>query len=310
MILENKELNKRERYKARLRPYDYYPQLETLDFEALSEGDRYYLQDFGIFNVDFLEDEFTLRMRILGGRISARQLFEISEIINKYDLELIVTARAGMQLHGIQAENILEVFKKINALGFSTWQSFGDNVRNIVTDVFEGLSSSSEIEVYPLMEEMQAIILKNPRYVGMLPRRLSIGITGNRVNLNSFFANDLAFLLAKKENQFGFNVYMGGKNVEMAQSAGIFLLPHEVIEFYKAFLESFYKHGSRSSRSYTRLFYLIKRVRMDVWRKLIEDELHLYASYKAYSYALILNLICSFNFYQHFLKSLSKLNLS
>ena len=81
MILENKELNKRERYKARLRPYDYYPQLETLDFEALSEGDRYYLQDFGIFNVDFLEDEFTLRMRILGGRISARQLFEISEII-------------------------------------------------------------------------------------------------------------------------------------------------------------------------------------------------------------------------------------
>ena len=59
-----KTLNKREQYKARLCPYDYFAEFDTIDFESLSEGDRYYLQDFGIFNIDFLEDEFTIRLLI------------------------------------------------------------------------------------------------------------------------------------------------------------------------------------------------------------------------------------------------------
>ena len=272
MSHQEEKLNKRERYKENLRPYDYYPELQKLNFENLGEGDRFYLQDFGIFNIDFLEDEFTLRARILGGRIDTTQLFELSRIITEYDLEFIITARAGIQLHGLTSDNVLEVFHRVNDLGISTWQSFGDNVRNITTDVFDGCAESSEIEVFPIMEEMQQFILKNPRYVGMLPRRISIGITGNRININSFFANDLCFLLAKKENIVGFNLFMGGKNSEMAQNADIFLLPEEVIDFYKAFLEAFYKHGSRSSRAYTRLFYLIEKIGMQEWKKYIEVE--------------------------------------
>ena len=49
----DKKLNKRERYKARLRPYDYFSEFDKLDFESLGEGDRFYLQDFGIFTTDF-----------------------------------------------------------------------------------------------------------------------------------------------------------------------------------------------------------------------------------------------------------------
>jgi len=48
--MSEEKLNKREKYKARLRPIDYYKEFEDLDFESLGEGDRFYLQDFGIFN--------------------------------------------------------------------------------------------------------------------------------------------------------------------------------------------------------------------------------------------------------------------
>ncbi len=270
--MSEEKLNKRERYKAQLRPIDYYPQFDTLDFEALGEGDRYYLQDFGIFNVDFLEDEFTLRIRVPGGRLDANQLLEIAQIVSQYDLSLILTARAGLQLHGLEADNLREIYHRVNALGLTTWQSFGDNVRNIVTDVFDGCSQSSEIEVYPLIEQMQAFIIKNPRYVGMLPRRVSVGITGNRENVTSFFANDLAFLLAEKEGKKGFNVYMGGKNTEVARDADIFLLPEEVVGFFKAFVETFYKHGSRGSRAYTRLFYLLEKKGLDTFRSWLRQE--------------------------------------
>ncbi|MEA3372403.1 MAG: nitrite/sulfite reductase [Campylobacterota bacterium] len=259
----DKKLNKRERYKAQLKPYDYYAQFETLDFENLGEGDRFYLQDFGIFNTDFLEDEFTLRIRIPGGRVTAEQFQSIADIVSEYDLTIILTARAGIQLHDIEAEDILDIHKRINALDITTWQSFGDNIRNIVTDAYDGVGEHGEIEVYPLIMQMQDYIIENPRYVGMLPRRVSIGISGNRANVTSFFANDIYFALAQKDETLGFNVYMGGKNTEVAQDADIFLRSDEVFDFFKAFVEAFYLHGSRFSRSKTRLFYLIEDIGMD-----------------------------------------------
>lgn len=269
--MENK-LNRRERYKANLRPIDYYKEFEDLDFENLGEGDRFYLQDFGIFTTDFLEDEFTIRIRIPGGRINPEEFSAISKIVSQYDLTIILTARSGIQLHDIEVEDVLEIYKKINALNVTTWQSFGDNIRNIVTDPYDGVGIYSEIEVQEIIDKMQDYIIENPRYVGMLPRRVSIGISGNSANVTSFFANDIYFALAKKDGLFGFNVYMGGKNTEVAQCANIFLVPSEVFDFFKAFVEAFYLHGSRFSRSKTRLFYLIQDLGIDKLKQYIEQE--------------------------------------
>ncbi len=269
--MENK-LNKRERYKAQLRPIDYYKDFDNIDFESLNEADRFYLQDFGIFNTNFLEDEFTIRIRIPGGQISAENFQKIADIVNEYDLTIILTARSGIQLHDIDVDDILDIHKRINALGVTTWQSFGDNVRNIVTDPYDGCGEFCEIEAYPIIMQMHDYIIKNPRYVGMLPRRVSVGISGNRANVTSFFANDIYFALAKKDGVFGFNVYMGGKNTEVAKSADIFLLQDEVFDFFKAFVEAFYLHGSRFSRAKTRIFHMIEDIGMDGLKAHIQKE--------------------------------------
>lgn len=269
--MENK-LNKRERYKAQLKPIDYYKGFDNIDFESLNEGDRFYLQDFGIFNTNFLEDEFTIRIRIPGGRLSAEIFQKIADIVDEYSLTIILTARGGIQLHDVDVDDVLEIHKRINALGVTTWQSFGDNVRNIVTDVYDGCGKYSEIEVYPLVMQMHDHIIKNPRYVGMLPRRVSVGISGNSANVTSFFANDLYFALAKKEDIFGFNVYLGGKNTEVAQSADIFLKKEDVFDFFKAFIEMFFLHGSRSSRARTRIFHMIEDIGMEGVKAHIKSE--------------------------------------
>ncbi|DAB27829.1 MAG TPA: ferredoxin--nitrite reductase [Sulfurimonas sp. UBA10385] len=213
-----------------------------------------------------------MRIRIPGGKVSAEQFQSIADIVEEYDLTIILTARAGIQLHGVEAENVLQIHKRINALGVSTWQSFGDNVRNIVTDPYDGCGEYAQIESYPIVMAMHDYIIKNPRYVGMLPRRVSIGISGNRSNVTSFFANDIYFALAKKNNIFGFNVYMGGKNTEVAKSADIFLTKDEVFDFFKAFIEAFYLHGSRFSRAKTRIFHMIEEIGMDGLKAHIQKE--------------------------------------
>ena len=271
---ETKEpkLNKREKYKARMTPYEYFKEFETLDFEALCEGDRFYLQDFGIFTTEFLEDEFTMRLRLAAGRVSPEQFMHIADVVEKYDLTLIITARGGLQLHDLEAENVLEIWKQLNSCGLTTWQSFGDNIRNIVSDAYDGCGKYAKIEVFGIISQMQEYIIKNPRYVGMLPRRISIAISGNSANVSSFFANDIYLALAQKSGVYGFNVYMGGKNTETAKSADIFLKEHEVFNFFKAFVEAFYLHGSRFSRSKTRLFYMIEDIGMDSLKAHIQKE--------------------------------------
>lgn len=269
--IDNK-LNKREKYKARLRPFDYFKEFESLDFKSLGEGDRFYLQDFGIFNIDFLEDEFTIRLRVPSGRISAEQFTYIADVIEEYDLTVVLTARAGIQLHDLEADDVHDIWKKLNSCGLTTWQSFGDNIRNIVSDVYDGVGKYAEIETYSIVQEMQNFILENPRYVGMLPRRVSVGISGNSANVTSLFANDVYFGLAKKDNIFGFNVYLGGKNTDVAQNADIFLKKDEVIKFFKALVEAFYLHGSRFMRSRTRIINTIEDIGMDGLKTHIQRE--------------------------------------
>ena len=257
--MNEEKLNWRERNKIALSPYEYLQDIENLHFDMISDDDRAYLQDAGIYNHESEEDMFILRLRFNAGRILPEQLLFIADIVNRYDLEIILTVRAQIQLHGLSSDTILSAWKELNENGISTMQTLGDNVRNIVTDVYDGIGRYAEIEVYPYIVQMQEYILNKPRFVGLLPRRVSVGISGNRANLNSFFSNDLFFALAQKDGIKGFNVYLGGKNSELAQGADIFLRPDQVVEYFMAVIEAFHLHGSRATRGKTRLFHWIQK---------------------------------------------------
>jgi ferredoxin-nitrite reductase len=269
---QQNSINSIEKQKLNIKPIDYYKELDTLYLDSLGNGDRYYLQDFGIYNNELNDDEFMLRLRLPAGRITNDTLLKLSNIALEYNLYVLLTARSGIQLHGLDEDNIIEVFKKIDDLGLSSWQTFGDNVRNIATDVFDGVGKHNIIEVYPYIQKMQEFILKVPQYVGMLPRRISTGISGSSANGGSFFASDLYFALAKKDDIYGFNVYMGGKNTELAQDCNIFLQKEELVEFFEAFVIAFNKHGLRKKRSRTRLFHLLEDIGIDTFKSYIQEE--------------------------------------
>lgn len=266
------KLNIIEKQKLYKKPFEYFNEIDTLDFNSLGNRDRHYLQDFGIYNNEINDDEFMLRLRFPGGRISNETLLNLAKIATHYSLYIILTARGGMQLHGLDENNILEVFKEINTLGIISWQTFGDNIRNITTDIFDGYGKYNIIEVYPYIQQMEEFILKVPKYVGLLPRRISIGISGSSAHNGSFFASDLYFALAKKDDIYGFNIYLGGKNTELAQDANIFLKKENVVDFFKAFVIAFNKYGLRQYRNRTRLFHLLEDIGIEKFKYYIQEE--------------------------------------
>jgi len=270
--VNNDKLNWRERLKAERAPNDYLKDIEKIHFSLIGDDDRAYLQDAGIYNHEAEHDMFALRLRFNAGRISHEQMALISKLAKEYNLDIILTARAQMQLHGLDSYTVLAAWKALNENGISTWQTLGDNVRNIVTDIFDGVGEYSEIETYPYIKQMQEYILNKPRFVGLLPRRISVAISGNKANVNSFFANDLFFALAQKDGIKGFNVFLGGKNSELAQDANVFLEPSEVVVYFIAVIEAFHFHGFRGTRGKTRLFHWIEKEGMQGVKKHIDTE--------------------------------------
>jgi len=258
--------NKIERLKARLKPYDFFPEINTLDLRDLTEEERFYLKNFGIYNHKLSPETFMIRVRITAGRMTVSQLAQLVQLSEKYSFKMMITVRAQIEFHGINADNILNVWQRLEEAGFTAWQTLTDNFRNIVSDPFDGEGRTSHIEVYPLIKEMESLFLKNPDYVGTLPRKFNTAICGTLESSHSFFSNDLYFALAKKDDIWGFNLYLGGKNSAMAQDANIFVTYEEVLPMFEAVITTYMNHGLRGTRSKTRLFHMLQEIGMDSFK--------------------------------------------
>lgn len=269
--MTTRKLNKIERLKATLKPYDFFPNISKIDLQNLTEEERFYLKNFGIYNHKLSPETFMVRVRITAGRISASQLLQLVRLSREYSFQMLITMRAQIELHGLNADNVLNVLKRVEETGLTAWQTLTDNFRNIVTDPFDAEVKTNHIEAYPLIKEMESLFLKNPDYVGTLPRKFNTAICGTLENSHSFFSNDLYFALARKGETWGFNLYLGGKNSETAQDADIFVPKEEVIPLFKAIVKTYILHGLRGTRSKTRLFHLLQEIGMDMFKQHLQS---------------------------------------
>jgi ferredoxin-nitrite reductase len=259
------KLNKIERLKAQESPYRYREKLFSLDLKQLDEETRFYLKNYGIYNIKLAPERFMLRIRVAGGRISLTDLETIASLAQREGLEILMTARAQLELHGLDAENILSVWERLRQEGITTLQTLTDNFRNIVSDPYDGRAVHNRVEVYPLIKRMEAYFLGKEAWMGMLPRKFNTAICGTEESPYHFFGNDLYFALAQREGVWGFNLYLGGKNSEAAQPAGIFVLPEEVPEMFFAVAQAYNRYGLRQTRSRTRLYHLLEEEGMEAF---------------------------------------------
>jgi len=268
----NTKQNKIEKIKELKTPMSVYDNLKTLcesGYENLSgEDSKYFLKCFGLF--DKGEGEFMIRVRIAGGQLSNSQADAIGNISQKYGNDYIdITTRQQIELRYIKFENLYTVLSELDAVGITTFQTGVDNFRNIVTSSFDGLSEDSSIECMPIIEQMQSIFLQKEEWNSVLPRKFNTGILGTSTNDCNIFGHDCCFIAAKKENELGFNLYLGGRVGMQAQDADLFIKPADVKEVFLSVINLFKEFGFRDNRNKNRLVFLIESVGMDSFRETI-----------------------------------------
>lgn len=264
----NKKLNKIEKIKELKTPISVYRRLEQISSEgvaSLEDADSgFFLKCFGAFMKK--DGKFMLRIRIPAGQLSADQAMKIGEVSKRYCEDYMdITTRQQIELRHIKIDDLYTVIKELDSVGISTFQTGVDNFRNIVTSSFDGLGDRSIVKVKPLIDEMQSIFLEKEEWIGTLPRKFNTAILGTNMNDCNIYGHDCCFIVAKKGDELGFNLYLGGRVGVQAKDTGLFIRQGEVVTVFNAVINLFKSYGFRDNRNKNRLHFLLEAVGMEAF---------------------------------------------
>jgi len=273
----NKKQNKIEKIKDLKTPKEAYEQLEVYakeGYDAIPQEDlAYFLKCFGIYDRPATPKQFMIRVRIPGGQLSFEQALIIGELARDYGNDYIdITTRMQVEFRYLDIENIPTIFKKLESVGISSYQTGVDNFRNILNDPLDEKAFDNILPSQRLLNKIQSIFLQDYKWISALPRKFNTGITGSLANRSNVYGQDCALVLAQKNGCFGYNLYLGGKVGRIAKSANIFLKDEdEVIAMYKTLITLFRDFGFRDNRNKNRLHFLIESVGMQTMAEAIRS---------------------------------------
>mgnify|MGYP000937099328 CR=1 FL=1 len=151
--------------------------MSTVDYKALKNGG---------FMRQIQKNNFSLRLKSVGGNLTAEQLTTIAEISKKYgDGHVHLTSRQGVEIPFIKLEDVENVKAELLEGGVNTGVC-GPRVRTITACQGSAVCPSGCIDTYPLALEI------SDRYFGrQLPHKFKFGITGCMNNCLKAEENDI-----------------------------------------------------------------------------------------------------------------------
>lgn len=132
------------------------------------------------------KNNFSLRLRVVGGNLTAQQLAKISEVADKFGEGTVhLTSRQSVEIPFIKLDDIEEV-KNALAEGGVEPGVCGPRVRTVTACQGEAVCPSGCIDTYALAKEL------DDRYFAReLPHKFKFGITGCQNNCLKSEENDL-----------------------------------------------------------------------------------------------------------------------
>ena len=132
------------------------------------------------------KDNFSLRLAVVGGTLTAENLRKIAEVAEKYgDGHVHLTSRQGVEIPFVKLQDIDEV-KDSLAQGGCEPGVCGPRVRTVTACQGNEICPSGNIDTYHIAKEL------NDRYFGReLPHKFKFGVTGCQNNCLKAEENDV-----------------------------------------------------------------------------------------------------------------------
>lgn len=220
-----------------------------------------------------------VRIKVPLGKLTVKQLLRIADISDEYSTgNLHLTTRQDVQIHYVSLDRTPELWAKLEQDDITLREACGNTVRNITASSIAGIDPKEPFDITPYADALFRFFLRNPIQEN-LGRKFKIAFSSSEDDTAYTFIHDLGLIPKVKivdgKIQRGFKVLVaGGLGAQplLAQVAHEFLPVDQLIPFAEATVRVFDRYGERNNRHKARLKYLIAKIGLAEFLRLVEEE--------------------------------------
>jgi len=221
------------------------------------------------------------RIKIPFGGVTPDQLDTLADLAEEYsDGVLHVTTRQDFQLHYVHIDDTPNLMRRLAAVGITTREACGNSVRNVTACPLSGVCNTEGFDVTPYAKATAKFMLGHPDAQGF-GRKFKIAFSGCKdeacalTNMHDMGCIATTRVENGKERR-GFEVYVGGGLGAVPQQAKLFdafVSEEELLPLTQAIARVFARLGEKKNRAAARIKFLISKLGIDEFRRLVREEL-------------------------------------
>jgi sulfite reductase beta subunit-like hemoprotein len=226
-------------------------------------------------------DQYMMRVKIPHGSLTADQLEVLAGIADRFALRRLahVTTRQDVQLHFVPLADVPTIMWTLARAGLTTREASGNTVRNVTADPVSGLCADTAFDVTPHAEAVARHFLRHPG-AQKLPRKFKVAFSACPHDHGLIPIHDLgAMAVVRRQDGLarrGFQVSVGGGLGAVPRVADVldeFVPEDELVRTVEAVLRVYDRLGERRNRNKARIKFLVARVGIEEFRRLVREEL-------------------------------------
>jgi sulfite reductase (ferredoxin) len=225
-----------------------------------------------------------IRVKVPFGGVTPEQLDAFADLAELYTplKKGHITTRQNFQFHHVPLPDAAKAIRMISDAGLSSREACGNTVRNVTGDPWAGVSADEAFDATPYVGAFVRYFVRN-EVCQLLPRKFKVAFTADDEDVAITKIHDLGFVPRIREidgrEVRGFEIRTGGGTSIMARVGGTFwdfatVDDGEFLKVSEAVLRIFDRQEDlRANRARARIKFLIDRVGIDEFRRMVEEEL-------------------------------------
>lgn len=219
-----------------------------------------------------------VRVKLPFGGVTPEQLEAFAEVAEHFAplRRGHITTRQNIQYHHVPLPKAAQALKVLARVGLSTREACGNTVRNVTGDPWAGVSPGELFDPTPYAAAFARRWLRNP-LTQLLPRKFKVAFTATDADVAITGIHDLGFIPRIEDGQRGFKVVVGGGLSILPRDAPVlreFVPVDDYLKISEAVLRIFERADElRKNRAKARLKFLVDRVGIDEFRRMVDQEL-------------------------------------
>ncbi len=220
------------------------------------------------------------RIKIPFGGLNPDQMDLLADVAEEYsDAICHITTRQDVQLHYVHIEDAPDLLRRLASVGITTREACGNSVRNVTACSLAGVCRCEAFDTTPYAKAMAYHLLGHADTQEM-GRKFKIAFSGCKTTSCGLTnIHDLGFIAKTwKDNgvtRRGFEVVIGGGLGAVPYDAKLFAAAvpeEEILPLAQATCRVFARLGEKRNRGRARMKFLIEKLGVDEFRRLVLEE--------------------------------------